>query len=73
MSSRKTFSRMSIHTEISPLRCAPVEMTKGRAVLPGTVVAERGPFFINLDEPTAQDFSGRDDKGEGGASRDSGC
>src|SRR6202021_694970 len=73
MSSRKTFSRKSIHTEISPLRCAPVEMTKGRAVLPGTVVAERGPFFINLDEPTAQDFSGRDDKGEGGASRDSGC
>jgi hypothetical protein len=27
--------------QISPLRCAPVEMTKGRAVFPGTVVADR--------------------------------
>jgi hypothetical protein len=26
-------------TRISPLRCAPVEMTKGRAVLPARVVA----------------------------------
>jgi hypothetical protein len=30
---RKTFPRKSIHTEISPLRFAPVEMTKGRAVM----------------------------------------
>jgi phosphoglycolate phosphatase len=30
----KTFPRKSIHTEISPLRCASVEMTKGRAALP---------------------------------------
>jgi hypothetical protein len=39
-SARKTFSRRSIHTEISPLRYASVEMTKGRTVLPGRVVAE---------------------------------
>jgi hypothetical protein len=31
------------------LHCAPVEMTKGRAVLPGTVVAEQEPF-CSLDE-----------------------
>jgi hypothetical protein len=30
--------------QISPLRCAPVEMTKGRAALPGTMVAERSQF-----------------------------
>jgi hypothetical protein len=30
----KTFPSKSIHTEISPLRYAPVEMTKERAVLP---------------------------------------
>src|ERR1700722_5294741 len=32
--------------QISPLRSfgAPVEMTKGRAVLPGSVVAEQKPF-----------------------------
>jgi hypothetical protein len=34
--------------QISPLRCAPVEMTKGRVALPGTVVAERGRFFNHL-------------------------
>jgi hypothetical protein len=34
-------------------------------VLPGTVVAEREPFFISLGGPRAHDFSGRDDKGEG--------
>jgi hypothetical protein len=37
---RKTFPRRGIHTEISPLRCAPVEMTKERAALPGREVAE---------------------------------
>ena len=36
---RKTFPRESIHTEISPLRYAPVEMTKGRVALPGRAVA----------------------------------
>jgi hypothetical protein len=39
----------------------PVEMTKGRAALPATVVAEQDPFFITLGGPTAHDFSGRDD------------
>jgi hypothetical protein len=34
----KTFPRMSIHTEISPLRYASVDMTKGRTVLPRRVV-----------------------------------
>ena len=57
--------------QISPLRCAPVEMTKGRAALLTTVVAEQDPFFIALGGPLAHDFSGRDDKGEGGASSDS--
>jgi hypothetical protein len=40
---RKTFPRKNIHTEISPLRFASVEMTKGRAVLPESVVAEQKP------------------------------
>ena len=46
----------------------PVEMTKGRAALPATVVAEQDPFFIALGGLKAHDSSGRDDKGEGGAS-----
>ena len=70
--------------QISPLRSfgAPVEMTKGRAALPATVVAEQDPYFIAPVEthsqertPDAADLSttllrssGRDDKGEGGAS-----
>jgi hypothetical protein len=37
----KTFPGKSIHTEISPLRCASVEMTKGRAALPGRIVVGR--------------------------------
>jgi hypothetical protein len=40
---RKTFPRRSINTEISPLRCASVEMTKGRVTLPREAVA--GPRF----------------------------
>jgi hypothetical protein len=32
--SRSVFPREGLHTEISPLRYASVEMTKGRAVLP---------------------------------------
>ena len=51
----------------------PVEMTKGRAALPTTVVAEQDPFFIALGGPKAHDSSGRDDKGEGGASGESSC
>ena len=59
-------------TQISPLRSfgAPVEMTKGRAALPGGVVAGQ-TFFIPLGGSTTHDFSGRDDKGEGGASGES--
>jgi hypothetical protein len=45
---RKTFPRKSIHTEISPLRFAPVEMTKGKTVLPERVVAEWKPLCITL-------------------------
>ena len=61
--------------QISPLRSfgAPVEMTKGRAALPLSVVAEQNPFFITLGGPKAHNFSGRDDKGKGGASRETGC
>jgi hypothetical protein len=46
--SRKIFPRESIHTEISPLRFASVEMTKGRAVLPERVVAEPKAVFHHL-------------------------
>jgi hypothetical protein len=49
--------------QISPLRCAPVEMTKERTVLPGTVVVEQESSFITLGRPKAHDFSGRDDRG----------
>ncbi len=35
--------------QISPLRCAPVEMTKGRAVLPARVVAEQDSFLFPPD------------------------
>ena len=34
-------------------------MTKGRAVLPGTVVAEQEPFFITLGGPAGPSFLGR--------------
>ena len=47
--------------QVSPLRCAPVEMTKGKAVLPGRIVAEQEPLFISLGEPTGHDYFGRDD------------
>jgi hypothetical protein len=51
----------------------PVEMTKGKAALPATVVAEQDPLFIALGGPKAHDSSGRNDKGEGGASIECGC
>jgi hypothetical protein len=50
---RETFPRESIHTEMSPLRWASVEMTKGRAVLPVRGVAEQKPF----SSPCASDYS----------------
>jgi hypothetical protein len=48
---QETFPRQSIHTEISPLRCAPVEMTKGRGAFPGRVFAEQKLLFITLGKP----------------------
>ena len=39
----------------------PAMMTKGRAALPATVVAEQDPFFVALGRPKAHDSSGRDD------------
>jgi hypothetical protein len=45
-------------------------MTKGRITLPRTVVAGHGPIFITLGGSQAYDLSGRDDKGEGGVSRE---
>jgi hypothetical protein len=75
-----------LKTQISPLRCAPVEMTKGRTALPATVVAEQDPLFIALTSlaqgrtadtadlsTTLLRSSGRDDKGEAGASNNSSC
>jgi hypothetical protein len=58
------YLRLQLYREepqVPPLRCAPVGMTKGRAVLPGKVVAEQEPFFITLSAPQAHDSSGRDD------------
>jgi hypothetical protein len=58
--------------QVPPLRCASVGMTRGRAVFPGRVVANRQLVFISLDVPTAHDCSGRDDKGTGVTSRKGG-
>jgi hypothetical protein len=72
--------KRSLTPQISPLRCAPVEMTKGRAALPATVVAEQDLVEKDFQEETAENAdlsttlrSGRDDKGEGGASSNSRC
>ncbi len=48
---RKHFQERAAEPQISPLRCASVEMTKGRVVLPSTVVAEQEQFFIALGGP----------------------
>jgi hypothetical protein len=40
----KHFHERTAEPQISPLRSAPVEMTKGRAVLPGTAVEDKGLF-----------------------------
>ena len=62
----KHFHERAAGPQISPLRSfgAPVEMTKGRAALPATVVAEQDPFFITLGGPKAHDSSGRDTRVE---------
>jgi hypothetical protein len=44
----KHFQERTTKPQISPLRCASVEMTKGRAALPGRVDAEQEPFFITV-------------------------
>jgi hypothetical protein len=61
---RKTFPRRSIHTEISPLRYATVEMTKGRAVLSWRVVAQWQPLFRTFSGPKAHDPSFERTKGK---------
>src|SRR5580698_3182861 len=82
--SKSTSREGPLTPQITPLRCAPVEMTKGRAALPATVVAEQDRFFIALTSPAqgrtpdTADLStplrsGRDDKGECGASSNSRC
>ena len=55
-------------------------MTKGRAALPATVVAEQDLVEKHFQDEIAENAdlstalrSGRDDKGEGGASGESGC
>jgi hypothetical protein len=53
----KHFQERTAEPQISPLRCAPVEMTKGRAVLPATVVAEQDAFFITMGGPQSHDSS----------------
>jgi hypothetical protein len=39
-------------------------MTKGKAALPLSVVAEQSLFFMTFGGPKAHNFSCRDDKGE---------
>jgi hypothetical protein len=46
--SRRTFPGKSIHTEISPLRFASVEMTKGSVALPENVVCLTRTVFHHL-------------------------
>ena len=59
-SGRKTFpSEGPLTPQISPLRCAPVEMTKGSAALPATAVAEQDPLFIALGGSATHDSSGQ--------------
>jgi hypothetical protein len=53
----KHFQVGTAEPQISPLRCASVEMTKGRGTLPGRVVAEQEPFFITLGGPKDHDSS----------------
>ena len=73
----KHFQEGTAEPQVSPLRCAPVEMTKGRAVLPGTVVAEQEPFsspWVGRRPmiPLSKNISNYD-KGREGPSRESRC
>jgi iron complex transport system substrate-binding protein len=56
-SGRKTFQERTTEPQIFPLRCAPVEMTKGRAV----VALSRGPENAQTAGPSTALRSGRDD------------
>jgi hypothetical protein len=55
----KHFQERTVEPQISPLRCAPVEMTKGRLSWPGAEVREEQPT-PGLSTTLR---SGRDDKG----------
>ena len=48
----KHFQERAAEPQISPLRYASVEMTKGRGAHRGRVVAEQEPFFMTLGGPT---------------------
>jgi hypothetical protein len=71
---RKTFPRRGIHTEVSPLRCAPVEMTRGREALPGREVADGSHFHPHQVGrwPGRWPMITREDKGKGCGSLGSG-
>ena len=49
----KHFQEGTVETQISPLRCASVEMTKGSASR--AIVAEQEPFFNTLGGPQTHD------------------
>ena len=61
-SGRKTSPGRGVNTEISPLRFASVEMTKGKGN--GSIESScwTEAFFITLGGPETHDSSGRDDK-----------
>jgi hypothetical protein len=50
---------------------SPVEMTKGKAVLRGTVVAEQKPFFITLGGPRPMETPAEMTKGRAVMARSS--
>ena len=56
----KHFQEGTVEPQISPLRCASVEMTKGSASR--AIVAEQEPFFNTLGGPLAHYRSGWDNK-----------
>jgi hypothetical protein len=53
---RKTFPGRGVNTEISPLRCASVEMTKGRGALPWESGRGQREFFLPLGGPQAHEI-----------------
>jgi hypothetical protein len=63
---RESPKRRPLNPQVSPLRCAPVEMTRGRVVPPWTVAAEHKSFSPAWVGRRPMTSSGRDDKGKGG-------